>query len=108
MMDKYDYAKLAASSAILSADSERILEELGDGLAKEHGYPMEGISAVHYHIIQKYNWLPRDVKSLSIEDMQLVCALEIAAMTPTESLVDFQQALAIAAHNTIPIPSEKS
>jgi hypothetical protein len=100
-MNQYELATLSAATTIMNADSERVLECLGAHLAAKHKYPLEGISAVHYHLIQKHNWLPRDVKSLSIEDMKLACAMELADMKPTDDLVDFQQALSIASSNMI-------
>lgn len=50
------------------------LEGLGDYLSKRHGYPFEGIKSCRYHLMQKHGWLPRDVLSMSVDD--LVFALE--------------------------------
>ena len=45
---------------------------LGDKLAKREGYNnLYGIDAVYFYLIQKYNWLPSQVKSMKIEDLSL-------------------------------------
>ena len=54
------------------------LHVFGDSLAGREGFPyLTGIEAVHFLLIKKYSWLPRDVKSLSAEDMRLALADEM-------------------------------
>ena len=55
-----------------------LLEVFGDTLADREGYrSLSGIEAVQFYIMQKYNWLPRDVRSMSYEDMRFVLTQEL-------------------------------
>jgi hypothetical protein len=55
------------------------LHVFGDDLAKRKHYTgLDGIEAVQYYLIQKHNWLPRDVKSMSSEDLYFVMTEEMA------------------------------
>lgn len=102
-METMKMAQLTAVGEIFRADREQIIRVLGEQLAKTHGYPVEdGKEAVWYHIIQKHNWLPRDVRSLSLDDLELVCASELKAMELTPELNDLRSVL-VAAAGTIDI-----
>ena len=58
------------------------LELFGDYLATTQKYrSLSGIEAVHYYLIGKHNWLPRDVRSMSYEDLRFVLAEEMAGWT---------------------------
>jgi hypothetical protein len=61
------------------ADLALQLHVFGDSLQERDGFPagLMGIEAVHFLLIQKYRWLPRDVKSMSAEDMRLALADEM-------------------------------
>ena len=48
------------------------LEVFGHHLAKQHNWTdIDGMDAVHYYLIKKYHWLPRDVRSMTGEDILL-------------------------------------
>jgi hypothetical protein len=52
----------------------------GDHIREREGYKdsgLDGIDAVHYYLINKYSWLPRDVKSMSYEDLRFVLREEM-------------------------------
>ncbi len=50
----------------------------GDHIAKREGYKaFDGIDAVHYYLIQKYNWLPMQVRSLNFEDIKFLLEEEM-------------------------------
>ncbi len=56
------------------------LTKLGNQLAKKEGYKNPGlkdISAMHYYIIHKHNWLPAQIRNLGIDDIVLLLAEEI-------------------------------
>lgn len=54
------------------------LDLFGDALAKREGYAThDGIDALHYYLIQKHNWLPRDVRSLNWDDLRFLFAEEM-------------------------------
>ncbi len=49
----------------------------GDHIAEREGYKrIDGMEAIHFYLIHKFGWLPRDVKSMSLEDMKLVLGQE--------------------------------
>ncbi len=50
----------------------------GDHIAQRENYKdMDGIEAIHFYLIQKFRWLPRDVMSMSLEDIRFVLSQEI-------------------------------
>jgi len=59
-----------------------ILEVFGDDLAKREGYKdLDGMDAIHFYLIHKFNWLPRDVMSMSAEHIRFVLSQELAGWT---------------------------
>ena len=98
-MTKLNRANTSAMAIIMNAGGERTIEALGDQLAEENKYPLQGIAAIHYHLIQKHNWLPRDVRSMSIEDIKLACASELESLVLTDELVDLRSVLTSVATN---------
>ncbi len=53
------------------------LELFGDHIAEREGYRnLDGMEAIHFYLIHKFGWLPRDVKSMSLEDVKLVLSQE--------------------------------
>ena len=58
------------------------LDLFGDTLAKKNGYKsLSGMEAVYYYLIHKFNWLPRDVRSMSSEDIRFVLTEEMEGWT---------------------------
>jgi len=54
----------------------------GDTLAEREGYKAhDGLEAVHYYLVNKYNWLPSVVKALSTEDLSFLLAEEMSGWT---------------------------
>lgn len=52
----------------------------GDAIAKREKYKdpgLDGIDAVHYYLIHKFGWLPRDVRSMTFEDIRFVLSEEM-------------------------------
>lgn len=63
-------------------ESNYHLEVFGFHLAKTEGWKaIDGIEAVHYYLIQKYHWLPRDVRSMTHEEMRLALHEELQDWT---------------------------
>lgn len=59
-----------------------LLEIFGFHLAQQHGWKdIDGMDAVHYYLIQKYHWLPRDVRSMTQEDIRLALHEEMQGWT---------------------------
>ena len=92
-METDQLLKFEASSAIFSSWGQKELEILGNQLAEKKGYPCEKIEALHYHLIQKHNWLPRDVRSMSTDDLRLALASELKEMEHSQELSDFRSLL---------------
>lgn len=58
------------------------LEVFGDELAKREGYNAnDGLEAVQYYLMQKHGWLPRDIKTMSLEDLRFALAEEMHGWT---------------------------
>jgi hypothetical protein len=50
----------------------------GDHVSQREGYKgLDGIEAIHFYLIHKFGWLPRDVKSMSLEDIRFVMSQEM-------------------------------
>lgn len=60
----------------------------GDFLAEREKYrEHRGIDAVHFYLIQKYGWLPSQVRSMSDDDLNFVLLEEMQAWTlPKEAV----------------------
>ena len=73
-----------------TADLDYCLEVFGEELAKREGYKgLDGLEAIHFFLIRKFHWLPRDVRSMSKEDLRLVLSQETAGWTlPKEARVE--------------------
>jgi hypothetical protein len=58
------------------------LEIFGDELAKREGYKAhDGLEAIQYYLMQKHGWLPRDLKTMSLEDLRFALAEELHGWT---------------------------
>lgn len=59
-----------------------VLEVFGEHLAEQEGFKgLSGMEAVHLYLIRKHSWLPRDVRSMSLEDLRFVLHPELEAWT---------------------------
>lgn len=59
-----------------------LLEVFGHTLAQREGYKdIDGMEAIHLYLIHKHHWLPRDVRSMSYEDLQLALHQELQGWT---------------------------
>lgn len=58
------------------------LHVFGDFIAKRENYKnAKGLDAIHLYLINKFSWQPRDVRSMSYEDILLVLIEEMANWT---------------------------
>lgn len=59
------------------------LDVFGDHLAKQQSYKagLDGLDAVRYYLMQKHHWLPREVRSMSPEDLRFALSEELAGWT---------------------------
>lgn len=63
------------------------LDVFGDELAKRESYKdLDGMEAVYLYLVNKHHWLPRDVRSMSADDLRLALHEEMTGWTlPTEA-----------------------
>ncbi|WP_022944642.1 hypothetical protein [Pseudoalteromonas ruthenica] len=65
-----------------------MLDVYGDEIAKREGYrELQGIEAVYYYLIHKFNWLPSDVKAMKLEDIRFVLTEEMYGWTAPKDAV---------------------
>lgn len=63
-----------------------LLEVFGHELASRHGYRnLDGMDAVYLYLINKHHWLPRDVRSMSTDDLLLTLHEEMQGWTAPPS-----------------------
>jgi len=63
-----------------------VLELFGDEIASREKYKeLAGMNAIHFYLIQKYRWLPSQVKSMSRDDILLVLSQEISGWSPPKN-----------------------
>ncbi len=59
-----------------------LLEVFGDTLAQREGYrDIDGMQAIHLYLMHKHHWLPRDVQSMSADDLRLALHVEMQGWT---------------------------
>jgi hypothetical protein len=62
------------------------LDVYGDAITKREGYKsLQGMEAVHYYLIHKFGWLPRDVRSMSVEDIRFVLSEEMEGWSASKA-----------------------
>lgn len=67
--------ELAAKLHNLDGASNFHLELYGNDLAKKNGYKEhQGIDAIQFYLMQKHNWLPSAVRSMSLDDLKFAIA----------------------------------
>jgi hypothetical protein len=60
-----------------------LIESFGDELAKRHNYKsLSGLEAVQVFLINKHHWLPREVRLMSWDDLELALHVEMQDWTP--------------------------
>lgn len=67
------YQNRAEKQFIAEGEMKSIFSMLGDTIAEDQGYEdLRGMDAIHRYLIDKYHWLPHQVRSLSVEDLGLL------------------------------------
>lgn len=80
-MSKEKYQCLAGTCAT-GGQLNYHLAVFGDHLAKREGYKeKDGMEAVYFYLMNKHHWLPRDVRSMSQEDLTFALCEELAGWT---------------------------
>lgn len=72
--------KITLTAAQAAREQEELRQQLLDfaaRLASAERYPMmEGLDPLYLYLIEKYHWLPQQVRSMSLEDLDLVLTKE--------------------------------
>lgn len=65
------------------------LIRFGDHIAEREAYKKhKGLDAVHFYLVEKYRWLPSQVKSLNDADLKFLLAEEMQSWTlPKDAIV---------------------
>jgi len=66
------------------------LELFGNFLAEREGYKeLDGMEAIYFYLVCKFRWMPKDVRSMSFDDIRFVLAEEMVNWTaPPESRIE--------------------
>lgn len=66
------------------------LELFGNSLAEREGYKqLDGMEAIFFYLVNKFHWMPKDVRSMSFEDIRFVLSEEMVDWTaPPESRIE--------------------
>lgn len=83
--EQYEAARRLAAA---EGDLAYLLDVFGDTLAERHGYKsLEGMDAVHFFIVHKFNWTPAQVRAMSASDLRFLLLEEMQGWTaPKEAL----------------------
>lgn len=67
------YQERAEKQFLAEGEMKSIFSMLGDTIAQDQGYEdLRGMDAIFRYLIDKYHWLPHQVRSLSVEDLSLL------------------------------------
>jgi len=67
------YQQRAETQFVAEGEMKAVFSMLGDTIAKDQEYEdLRGMDAVYRYLIDKYHWLPHEVRSLSVEDLSLL------------------------------------
>ncbi len=66
------------------------LELFGNFLAEREGYKeLDGMEAIYFYLVHKFRWMPKDVRSMSFEDIRFMLSEEMVDWTaPPESRIE--------------------
>lgn len=56
------------------------LHRFGNYLAEREGYQdteLQGLDAVHFYLVQKHSWFPKDVRAMTYTDLAFVLSEEM-------------------------------
>ena len=82
-----DLINARAGLAQSRAHTAFLITCFGDHVAQQEGYKStEGLEAIYIYLIRKHHWLPRDVRAMSLEDLELALHVELQDWTPPEAV----------------------
>lgn len=86
METKIDYAAARNDTRkrthLACGEMDYHLEVFGDTLAKRQDYKgLDGMEALHYYLMLKHGWLPRDLRAMSTNDLRFALHQEMQGWT---------------------------
>ena len=68
-----EYQERTERLFVAEGEMKAVFSRLGDQIPLDQGYEdLHGMDAVYRYLIDKYRWLPHQVRALSIEDLSLL------------------------------------
>ncbi len=68
-----EYQERTERLFVAEGEMKAVFSRLGEQIALDQGYEdLHGMDAVYRYLIDKYRWLPHQVRALSIEDLSLL------------------------------------
>ena len=68
-----EYQERTERLFVAEGEMKAVFSRLGDQIALDQEYEdLHGMDAVYRYLIDKYRWLPHQVRALSIEDLSLL------------------------------------
>jgi len=68
-----EYQERTERLFVAEGEMKAVFSRLGEQIAKDQGYEdLHGMDSVYRYLIDKYKWLPHQVRALSIEDLSLL------------------------------------
>ena len=66
------------------------LELFGNFIAEREGYKqLDGMEAIYFYLINKYRWMPKDVRAMNYDDISFLLSQEMVDWTaPVESRIE--------------------
>jgi hypothetical protein len=83
-IDTSDAAKNTIRRALHEAQGALAysLEAFGDEIAKREGYKEhEGMDAIYFYLVRKYNWPPAQVRAMNSDDLRFLLEEEMSGWT---------------------------
>ncbi len=72
-MSNEEFHKTNEEHLVGEAKLKADIGRMGDIIAQKEGYEnLFGMEAVYRYLIDKYNWLPNQVRSLSVDDLNML------------------------------------
>jgi len=70
----------------LQGEAKYQLILFGDHIAAREGYKIhQGLTAIHFYLVEKYRWLPNVVRSFCDADLELLLAEEMSGWNAPEA-----------------------
>lgn len=67
---------------VAQANNAYYLELFGNYIAEREGYKhLDGMEAIYFYLINKFHWMPRDVRSMNYDDIRFVLSEEMVDWT---------------------------